>query len=83
MFTCGDDNLTMIDKYIYLGMCIDEHLDYAITAKYVANSASRALCLLISKCKTAGGLPFNTYTKLYDAMVWPTISYAAGIIYGV
>ena len=67
------------DISIYLLGCVNEHLDYAMTAKHVANSDNRALGRLISKCKIAGGLPFNTNTKLYDSMVWPTISYAAGI----
>ena len=50
-----------------------------MAAKFVAQSASRALGLLISKCKLAGGLPFNVYTKLYDSVVYPVISYGAGI----
>ena len=26
-----------------------------------------------------GGIPFNSYSKLYDSMVWSTLSYGAGI----
>ena len=45
----------------------------------VAQSASRALGLLIAKCKSLGGMPFNVVTKLYDALVWPVIAYGAAI----
>ena len=41
----------------------------------------RALGLLIAKCKLNGGLIFNTYTTLYDSLVWSIISYGA-VIWG-
>ena len=47
--------------------------------KHVAQSASRALGLLIAKCKTIGGVPYNVFTKLYDSVVWPVISYSSPI----
>ena len=50
-----------------------------ISAKTVAQSASRALGLLIAKYKTMGGLPYDVYTKLYDAVGWPVISHGASI----
>ena len=58
---------------------LTEHLDFELTAKFVAQSASRALGLLISKCKLAGGLPFNVFSKLYDSVVYPVISYGGSI----
>ena len=45
----------------------------------VTQSASRALGLLIAKCKIMGGLSYDVYTKLYDAVVWPVISHGASI----
>lgn len=78
-FRCGNDVLETVDKYTYLGLLLSEHLDFDLTAKHVAQSASRALGLLISKCKLAGGLPFNVYTKLYDSVVSSIIKYGASI----
>ena len=48
-------------------------------AAHVAKSANRALGLVISKYKAFGGLSFSTYRKLFDAIVWSTISYGAAI----
>ena len=48
-------------------------------AKTVAQSASRALGLLIAKCEEAGGFAYSTYTKLYESLVWPIIDYGAAI----
>ena len=78
-FKCGESVLCIVDRYTYLGLMLSEHLDFELTAKSVAQSASRALGLLLSKCKLAGGLPFNVYTKLYDSVVYPVISYGASI----
>ena len=48
-------------------------------AKSVAQSASRALGLLIAKCKSSGGLPYNVFKKLYDSTIWPVIAYGTSI----
>ena len=50
-FKCGNDLLQTVDRYVYLGLLLREHLNLDLTAKYVAQSASRALRHLISKCK--------------------------------
>ena len=48
-------------------------------AKAVARSASRALSLLIVKCKAHGGFQHNIYTKLFDTMIWSVINYGSSI----
>ena len=48
-------------------------------ASMVAKSASRALGLVIYKCKLNSGLPYKCDTKLYDSIVWPIIEYGASI----
>ncbi len=67
-FTCGSDVISIVNKYIYLGLTLDEYLDFNVTARYVAQSASRALGLLIAKFKSIGGMPFHVFTKLYDSL---------------
>ena len=47
------------------------------TAKIVAQSATRALGVLINKFKAHGGMPYETYTKLY--LVQPVLEYAAPV----
>jgi hypothetical protein len=78
-FTCGDDVIPVVEANRYLGLILTEHLDYNVMAKNVAASAGRALGLVIAKYKSFGSLPFGTYTKLYDSMVWSTINYGAAI----
>ena len=78
-FQFGTDKIDISESYKYLGLVLDEFLNYDITAKYVANSATRALGLIIAKDKAAGGLPYEVFTKLFDTIVWPTINYGAAI----
>ena len=78
-FLFHNQSVEIVSSYKYLGFVLDELIDYDIITKFVANSASRALGLVISKFKTAGGLPYKVYTKLYDTIVWSTISYGSAI----
>ena len=78
-FKIGDKLISSVSNYMYLGLMLTEHLDYNVMAKNVSMSANRALGLVISKYKAFGGLPFGTFTKLYDSIVMGTISYGAAI----
>ena len=78
-FKCRADEIATVDRYSYLGITLTEFLDYDITAKNIAQNASRALGLLIAKYKNMGGMPFDVFTKLFDSLVWPIISYGAAI----
>ena len=68
-FQCGDLILHTVERYTYLGLVLTEHLDFNVMAKNIAAAASRALGLVISKYKSFGGLPFGTFTKMFDSMV--------------
>ena len=79
IFKCGDKCLKTVKQYIYLGILLSEHLDYNDMATHVSKSANRALGLVIAKSKSFGGLPFSSFTKLFDTMVWSVVSYGAAI----
>ena len=75
----GNETIEITNQWTYLGILLSEHLNYNLKAKQVAKSASRALGLVISKYKAFGGLPFSTFSKLFDSIVWSTINYGAAI----
>ena len=66
-FYCENKELCSSDSYMYLGLLFTDFLDFNIMAKTVAQSDSRALGLLIAKCKLAGGFAYSTLTKLFDS----------------
>ncbi len=78
-FICGGAKLDTVSQYKYLGLIITEHLDFLSMVKMVSQAASRALGLLIAKDKSFGGMPYNVYTKCYDAIVQATINYGASV----
>lgn len=78
-FKYGDYKVTVASSYTYLGVLLTEHLDYKQTAKVVAQSASRALGLLIAKLKIIGGMSYEMFTKLYDTLVNSIIEYSAPV----
>lgn len=78
-FHCGDIILPGVTQYKYLGLLFTDHLDYKVMATCAAGAASRALGVIISKAKALGGMPFPTFTKLYDSLVWPILDYGAAV----
>ncbi len=68
-FTCGDKQIDKCAQYKYLGLMLNEYLDYNKIADYVAQSAHRALGLLIAKDSSQGGFSYDVFTKLYDSLV--------------
>ena len=73
------NKLKIADRYVYLGLTLTEFLDFTVIAKMLSQAAGRAIGLLIAKFKTLGGMPFDVYNKLYDALVWPVIAYGAAV----
>jgi hypothetical protein len=80
-FILNGEVFDYVSSYQYLGLVLNEFLDYLFMAKAVARSASRALGLLIVKSKTHGGLQHNIFTKLLDTLVWSVINYGS-VIWG-
>ena len=78
-FTCGNNDINVLNSYKYLGLVLTDSLNSELTVKSVAQSANRALGLLICKVKTNGGVPYECFVKLFDRLVWPIISYGASI----
>ncbi len=78
-FKCATINIEAVSQYKYLGLIFNEHLDFLVMVKMIAQSASRALGLLIAKDKSFGGMPFVCYTKCYDAIVQATLNYGAPV----
>ena len=76
---CGSSSIDLTHQYKYLGVLFTEHLDLMQMAKIVAQSASRAQGLLISKDKVVGGMPFECFTQCYSATVQSIIDYSAAI----
>ncbi len=79
VFKYGTDNIDVVDNYKYLGLILDEYLDYVVTSTTLANSAGRALGSIQNKFNSLKGLGFDTFTKLFNMGVAPVMDYCSGI----
>ncbi len=68
-----------VPEYKYLGILLDEHMDFKKTAHLLANSAERALGAVINKVKANKDLGFNSFTTLVESCVCPILSYGSGV----
>ena len=78
-FKCGPSDLEIVSSYKYLGVWLDEHLDYHNCVTTLSKSARKALGLLIAKSKLFGNFPFEPFSSLYKLLVIPRMDYGAGV----
>ena len=74
-----NEQIEIVNTYKYLGIYLDEHLDFNKTGDILAGAAGRALGSIISKFKTFRNVGFKTYEKLYYNGVVPILDYCSGV----
>ena len=79
MFLFNKRQVEYCSSYKYLGVTLNEFLDYNLTANIQAESAGRALGAIIAKSIKAGGLPFKVFTMLYDSCCATVAEYGSEI----
>ncbi len=79
VFVINEQPLECVSEYKYLGILIDEFMDFSKTAELLASSAGRALGGVINKVKVNKDLGFNSYTTLIDNCVIPILLYGSAV----
>ncbi len=79
-FMFNNEIVECVDKYKYLGIILDQYLDFNITATVLASSASRALGSIYTKFAKLKGIVFSTFTILFHSGVVPILDYCSGIL---
>lgn len=78
-FKYGGNMLERVSDYKYLGIYLDEYLNYNKCSKILSESAGRALGGVIAKFKTLKDCGYKTYTKLFETGVLSILHYGAEI----
>ncbi len=78
-FQLGETVLCTIEQYKYLGLVLNEFLDFNIAAQVLSDAANRALGSIINKCKVINGLGYYTYTRLFQSGLCPILDYGSEI----
>jgi len=78
-FTYAGTELQIVPCYRYVGLELNEHLDFTHTANTLASAGSRALGGIIHKFFKMNGMNYATYLKLFDTCVAPVLNYGSEI----
>lgn len=75
---CGN-TVEYASYYKYLGVYLDEHLNFDKHAEMLSKSGSRALGAVIARYKNLDNMGHKTFTKCYEAYVCPVLDYSSEI----
>lgn len=78
-FFLGPQNIKLVDNYKYLGVLVNEFMDFKIMASSLADAGGRALGAIVNKFHKLKGLGYYTFTKMYTTGVCPILDYASEI----
>ena len=78
-FTYSGDTLEIISGYKYLGLYLDEFLNFDEAVSMLAGAGGRALGSVISKTKHLNYCGYKTYSKLFYNCVSPILDYCSGV----
>ncbi len=76
-FNVNGVSLEIVEQYKYLGILLQENLDFTKTAEMLSGAAGRALGSIINKVKANKDLGYNTFTTLIDRCVMPILLYGS------
>ena len=65
--------------YKYLGVNINEHIDFKFTVEKHSDSAGRALGAIVTKMIKNDGFPYKVYSMLYSACVTSIADYSGAV----
>ncbi len=69
--------LSVVNQYKYLGVILNEFVNFNVIADILSDIANRALGAIISNYKHINGLGYYTYTQLYNSGVCPILDYCS------
>ena len=78
-FSLGVNALNITDEYRYLGLVLNEHMDFSATGQILADAGGRAFGALRNKLHYLRECRYDTFTKLYVTCVTPILDYSAGV----
>lgn len=75
----GLETIEVVKSYKYLGVILDDVLDFKECIEVLASRAGRALGQIIDKSKEIKDLGFESFEKLYQSCVCPILDYGSEV----
>ena len=66
-FHIGPQCIETVAQYKYLGIILDEFLDFSVTSEVLAGAAGRALGAIVARHRQVNDLNYSTYRTVYHA----------------
>ena len=79
IFKYGNIKLERTTEYRYLGIHLDQHLDFKLCSHVLTDAGMKALGGVINKFQNMKDCGYNTFTKLFEAGVVSVVNYGASI----
>ena len=73
------DPLLVVEKYKYLGVILDENLNFKTTADTLADSSRRAFGFVVSKFRSLRGIDNQMFERMCSTCINPIMDYASGV----
>ena len=78
-FKIGIKDIELTGQYKYLGLTLDEHLNFDEGISQLVGAGSRALSAVIGKTRNNFDLGYRSFTRLLNCCVMPVLDYASGV----
>ena len=78
-FKLGDSILEVCHKYKYLGVILNEFLDFTETANVLSEYAGRAFSMLVSNLYKQVDITLSTYSNMYKSKLFPSMGYCSSV----
>ena len=78
-FKFGSETLKTVTHYKYLGVTLDEHIDFELNSSILADAAGRALGAIRSKLKQLKECGYGAFNTLFNSGVLTICDYSAGV----
>ena len=80
IFSWGERCIDITDGYRYLGVYLDEHLNFEVHCENIYNSAGRALGKILSKFSYFKNVGYKTFRKIFESNVESILSYSVSAL---
>jgi hypothetical protein len=78
-FKIGSNIIEKVTEYKYLGVLLNEFMNFNSTAELLSGAAGRGLGSIINKFKNYRNAGYKTFTKLFHSNVCSILDYCSGV----
>ena len=79
IFVLGNEEIAYTKSYKYLGVLLNEHLDFSVTANAIAEQPSQQVGQCKQQMLSMTSMGFDNYQKMFITRIPPVMNYNAEV----